>query len=325
MEGVYQMATRTRYFVITSLLVLAVGLGTGLVAFYVGLPGVAGGLSNPTELDYVPQTATIVAYAEVREIMISDVRQRIRRIIPMQEDGQRTFREQTGIDIESDIDHVVASLEPQADGKTAGLVLARGRFNDVSIETLMRQHGAEVEDYRGKRLIVRSHASGTDGESFALSFVEPGLIAIGNAPMVRAAIDLQESGANIRANKELMGLLASLQPGQAWVVGRVDALGSGRLPSGVLEKLPAIAWFSASGQVDSEISATVRADARDEQAANDLRDVVRGFVALAKLQSGSRPELQAALQSLELGGTGNSVALSFSIPGEVFDTLPPRQ
>jgi hypothetical protein len=31
------------------------------------------------------------------------------------------------------------------------------------------------------------------------------------------------------------------------------------------------------------------------------------------------------IQSLELGGAGNSVALSFSIPGEVFDTLPPRQ
>ena len=32
------MATRTRYFVIVSLLVLGVGLGTGLVAYYVGFP-----------------------------------------------------------------------------------------------------------------------------------------------------------------------------------------------------------------------------------------------------------------------------------------------
>jgi hypothetical protein len=274
----------------------------------------------------VPRSAAVVAYAEVREIMISDVRQRIRQVVPVPEDGQRNFREQTGIDIESDIDYVVASLEPQADGESAGLVLARGRFNDVTIETSMRQHGAEVEEYQGKRLIVRPSPSGTSGESFALSFIEPGLIAIGNAPTVRRAIDLQKDGQNVRMNTELMGLLGSIDPGHAWVVGRVDALQSGgRLPTGIAEKLPALTWFSVTGYVDREIRGTVRADARDEQAANDLRDVVRGFLALAKLQAGSRPELQALMQSLELGGTGNSVALSFSIPGEVFDALPPRQ
>jgi hypothetical protein len=30
------------------------------------------------------------------------------------------------------------------------------------------------------------------------------------------------------------------------------------------------------------------------------------------------------MQSLELGGTGKSVALSFAIPGAVFDALPRR-
>ncbi len=68
-------------------------------------------------------------------------------------------------------------------------------------------------------------------------------------------------------------------------------------------------------RVDSDIRGIVRADTRDDEAANNLRDVVRGFLALAKLQAGSRPEFQMMMQSLELGGTGKSVALSFSIPG----------
>jgi hypothetical protein len=258
--------------------------------------------------------------------MDSDVRQRIRQAMPMPEDRQRTFREQTGIDIESDLDHVVASFEPRADGESAGLVLARGRINEVTIETSMRQHGAQIEEYQGKRLIVQTSPSGTAGESFALSFIEPGLIAVGSAPMVRSAIDVGRGGENVRTNTELMGLLASLDPGHAWVVGSVDALrAGGQLPSGVAEKLPAITWFSATGQVDSAIRGTLRADATDEQAANDLRDVVKGFLALAKLQSGGRPELQAVMQSLELGGTGNRVALSFSIPGEAFSALPAPQ
>jgi hypothetical protein len=314
------MTSRTRYFVITSLLVLAIGLGTGLVAYYVGLPGGLAGSDGPDELQYVPRDATVVAYAQVREIMISDVRQRIPRVVPPgAENGQRQFQDLTGIDIESDIDHVVASLQPGPDGKMAGLVVARGRFSDVKIEALMREHGAEVKEYNGQRVIA--HRPG-GGDSIALSFLEPGLVALGSGQMVRRAIDLQKSGESVTKNAELMDLMRSLGPGNAWAIGRLDALLSdGRLPAQFTTQLPAITWFSVSGRVDSDIRAIVRADTRDDEAANNLRDVVQGFLALAKLQAGTRPELQMMMQSLELGGTGKSVSLSFLIPGAVFDTL----
>jgi hypothetical protein len=44
-------------------------------------------------------------------------------------------------------------------------------------------------------------------------------------------------------------------------------------------------------------------------------------MALAKLQAGSRPEFQSMLQSLQLGGTGKTVALSFDVPSQVFDAI----
>jgi hypothetical protein len=253
--------------------------------------------------------------------MTSDVRQRIRRAMPMSANGQRQFQDQTGIDIESDIDRVVACLEPRAGGRTAGLVLARGRFNETQIEALMRQHGAEVDNYSGKRVIAHPSAP-SQGEGIALSFLEPGLAAFGSGEMVRSAIDLLKSGDDVTKNVELMAVLRSIDHSHAWVVGRFEALrADGRLPAEVASRLPPITWFSASGRVDSNISGIVRVDTRDEEAANNLRDVVRGFLALAKLQAGSRPGLQTMMQSLELGGRGNSTALSFSIPGDVFDIL----
>src|SRR3954469_16569495 len=210
------MTVRTRYFVITSLLVLVVGLGTGLLAYYVGRPGgLLLGSDGPPELQYVPRDAAVVAYAEVREIMTSDVRQRIRRAIALQvpQDGQRQFQERTGIDIEADVDRVVASLQPRPQGKPAGLVLARGRFSDVKIEALMREHGADVVDYKGTRVIEHQAGSGVPvqaGDSLALAFLEPGLIAVGSGEMVRAAIDLGRSGENVTANGELMDVMRSL-------------------------------------------------------------------------------------------------------------------
>jgi hypothetical protein len=323
------MTTRTRYFVIVSLLVLGIGLGTGLVAYYVGLPTSAftrqGG---PDELRYVPKDAAVLAYANVHDVMTSDVRQKLHAVSPDRENGQREFQDQTGINIETDIDRVVACLDPSmgANGPDGGMVLARGRFDEVRIESLIRDHGGQVEEYAGKRLLlVADHREDGDrvrDHEMALTFLQPGLVAVGSGRMVRQAIDLSHGGESVTSNDELMNLVRSLDGGNAWAVGRFDALRSqAHLPEQVASQIPPITWFSVSSHIDGGIRGVVRAETRDEQAANNLRDVVRGFMALVKMQTSSRPELQTLVNSLQLGGTGNTVALSFDIPSGVFDLI----
>jgi hypothetical protein len=334
------MTTRTRYFVIVSLLVMTVGLGTGLVAYYVGgLPaGAFAGRGGPEELGFVPRDAAVIAFANVQEVMGSELRQKIHAAVPMQENGQRELQDRTGINLETDIDRVVACLRPDASGGKspfAGMVLARGRFDEVKIESLMREHGAHVEDYKGKRLIVADVSNAADlpsrhDASFALSFIESGLAAFGSTTLVRSAVDLHNGGANpqtglesVTGNEELMTLVRSLESGNnAWAVGRFDALtAQAHLPENVASRIPAITWFSVGGHVNGGIRGVFRAEAKDDEAANNLRDVVRGFLALGKMQSGSRPELQTMMQSLELGGEGKTVSLSFNVPAEVFDMI----
>jgi hypothetical protein len=325
------MTSRTRYFVIGSLLVLAAGVGTGLIAYYVGFPaGAFQRRGGPEELQYIPRDAAVIAYANVQEVMASELRQKLHRALPMKEDGQREFQSHTGINIETDIDRVIACLNPDRSSSNlhgGGLVLARGRFDEVRIESLMRDHGAEVEQYRGKRLVVAD--LGDHPTSLAVAFIEPGLVGVGSASLVKSAVDLHQSGDNpqvglqsVTGNEELMNLVRSLDSGNAWAVGRFDALTArARLPEGVASQLPAITWFSVSGHINGGLRGIVRAETRDEEAANNLRDVIRGFMALAKLQAGSRPEVQMMAQSLELGGTGKTVALSFDVPAEVFDAI----
>ena len=68
------MTARTRYFVIASLLVLIVGLGTGVVVYYLGVPSL--GLlarTGPAELRYLPRDSAVVAYANVRGVMASAI------------------------------------------------------------------------------------------------------------------------------------------------------------------------------------------------------------------------------------------------------------
>ena len=104
------MTVKTRYFVIVSLLVVGVGLGTGLVAYYVGFPATAFFSGNgPEELRYMPSTASVVGYVEVREIMASELRHRLLEGIAAQaqDNGRREFQELTGINFETDIERVV--------------------------------------------------------------------------------------------------------------------------------------------------------------------------------------------------------------------------
>jgi hypothetical protein len=328
---------------VVSLLVLGVGLGTGLVAYYVGFPaGAFASRGGPVELGYVPRDASVIAFANVNEIMNSELRQKLHRALPMQENGQQELQNQTGINLETDIDTVVACMAPDPSNTNApgaGIVLARGRFDETKIEALMREHGAHVETYNGKRVVIADPQDIRSDDpsdtpvhthpSLSLSFIEPGLAAIGSTRLIKSAIDLHKAGNNPQAglesvtgNDELMNLVRSLDNANAWAVGRFDALRTqSHLPANVLSQIPAITWFAVSGHVNGGLRGTLRAETRDDQSAENLRDVVRGFLALAKIGSNAKPELQTMMQSLELGGSGKTVSLSFSVPAELFDVI----
>src|SRR5829696_6487861 len=97
---------KTRYFVAVSGAILAIGLGTGLVASYMGLPvSLLSSAAGPDELQYVPQDASVVAYANVRDVMNSEFRQRFRQMEPHSQERDE-FQQKTGLDIENDIDSV---------------------------------------------------------------------------------------------------------------------------------------------------------------------------------------------------------------------------
>src|SRR5258708_28379610 len=149
------MTRKARYFMGGSAAILVAGLGTGLVAYYGGgFPSLSASRSGPSELSYIPADTAVVAFANVREVMDSQLRQRLKQVLP-QEQGQKEFQEATGIDIERDIDYVVAGMMMPGDtglpNNANGLVVARGRFNTTQLETLVREHGGVVEDYKGKR------------------------------------------------------------------------------------------------------------------------------------------------------------------------------
>ena len=314
------MTHRTRYFVLGASGLLVVGLVAGLFAYLNRAAAFAVSVTEPAEFDYVPSNASIVAYANVREVMLSDFRERVRQVAP-DDVGQADLEQQLGLNIERDIDHVVAFLAPGSnEGGVAGLVLFRGRFDTTRLEAVAREGGATVSDYAGTRVV--SIDAGDVG-ALAMAFMEPGLVAVGDLATVHQAVDRGSAGADITPNERMMALLDRVDSGSnAWAVGRFGDLSAlGFLPDEVLAQLPAVTGFAVGGRVNGGLSGSVTFEGRDEAAGQNLRDVFRGFLALAQMQTTGRTELQAMLDSLQLSGTGTLATLSFWLPSEALEFI----
>ena len=322
------MRLQTRHVLFGGGGIIVLGLAAGFAAYIqAGTPALALAQGSPDELRYIPQNSRIVAFADVRDVMYSDFRQRLRAVLPDELDGQSEFFEQTGIDIGNDIDTVVASLVPPASGAAAdappmGLVVLSGRFDTTRLEALVRSGGGVVEDLAGTRMVTVA----ADDHQFAMAFVEPGVIAIGSDPVVRQAVLLPSTGGDVTTNERLMGLMSYVDGGSnAWAIGRLDDPGTlAWLPDQVQMQVPAIVAFAMSGRVNGGVSGTITAEARDEAAVQNLHDILQGLVALVRMQVASRPEFSGLLDSLQVTANGIIVSLAFAIPPEILDLIPTR-
>jgi hypothetical protein len=327
------MTTRTRRFLIGSSLVLMLGLCTGLVAYYNGsLPGLSA--NEPSEISYLPADVTGVAFADVRTIMASEFRQKLRQVIPVSDEKDK-IQEELGVDIEKDIDTVLAGFVGDDLGKGGAVVIIRGRLNEGRIEAMAAQHGARVDTYRNKKLLLHSNFPGAhDAAAMAgagvapsqmsgggVAFLEPGLLAIGDAATLKKAIDASADNKNAMSNDTLMAHIRTASvDGNAWVVGRFDAVAKNpAVPDEVKQHLPGINWFSVTAKVNGGLAGAVRAEALDDKAAEDLRQVVSGGLAAIRLMAGRDAKSEAILNSVQSIGSGRTVGLTFTITPELID------
>jgi hypothetical protein len=198
------MTKRTRYFLIGAVAFLVIGLAVGVVAYYGGIPGAFAQNAGPQELRYVPKDAVVVAFANVQELMNSQFRQHVKALEPPEKQtGQDELRNATGIDVERDIDYVVAYMtaNARANGDRRGAVLARGRFDVPRIQAFIREKNGVERDYKGKKMFFAPEVSHDDADApdsparharseMAVAFLADNVVGLGSEAALRQTIDL---------------------------------------------------------------------------------------------------------------------------------------
>ena len=309
------MSKRTRLFLLASAAVLIAVLVAGVV---VRVSAVAS--NTPDELAYITSAARMVAYADVHQLMTSPLHERWRDLRNTGTPAGGDLEARTGIKFDRDVDRIL--MASTGDGRadpSRSLLVARGRFDRARIEAAMRQQGAQASTYRGTQLLSITDAA----HDATVAFAESGLLLFGADAGVRGALDAKAGvSATISTNREFMTLVDEVDDGTAWSVARFDSL-SGRtpLPSAVVSQLPPIDWIAASGHVDSGVRGLLRAEAHDAQAAQNLHDVVQGFLALARIQGARDPAYKTLLDSVVLNVEGKSVSMSFELTPATLDAL----
>lgn len=318
------MAPNTRNFLVGSAAVVIVGLCTGLVAYYGGV--LPGRTAARAEFAYVPADVSAVAFADVRHIMDSAFRQKLREVMPTGAEKDRLLQD-TGIDIERDIDTVVAGLTG-SEGRGA-LILMKGRFDQRRIESLALQHGARQEQYGGRALLVGLSAAEPsgggvpDGHEPSIAFLDGNLLAFGDAATIRRAIDVAAGGQGLASNADMMRLInAADDSGNAWLVGRAGGLvGRPEVPAQLRGQIEGLEWVSVSANIDQDVRGLIRAEARDDASGQEMRTVLAGAISAAKMFGDQDSRLATALSSVQASGSGRSVELSFEVSSGLLDLL----
>ena len=136
------MTKKTRNFVLGAAGILAAGLTTGLVAS-LGLP-VSSRAAGPADLEFIPADAAVVGYANVQEVMASELRQRLRKLEP-------DTRERHGQALSENQPHDIALGRTEGDTHADLTRPLLRRIRDHAVEAERRQaqrQGGERADER---------------------------------------------------------------------------------------------------------------------------------------------------------------------------------
>lgn len=329
------MTAYTRHVLLGGIIVVVLGLLVGFLAYLSGgVPAVAVAQERPPEFRYVPANASVVGFADLRKLMDSDLRELLRGLESESQFKNRLeFQERTSINIENDIDRVVAGLVPNGSDQAHGIIVLTGRFDVARLEALALENGGTASDYEGRRLIVLSREIGARAESDAevtleltMAFVEPGILALGSDVILRQVLDLPSDGDGVGGSEELMRLLSHIDAeSTAWTIGRLDGRGvEGWIPDQMGSQILQMSAFAIGSQINGGISGTVMVETHDEAAGLNLHSLVQGFMALARMQSNSRPEVARLLDSFRLEAVGTNLTLFFDLSSDLLLQLIPN-
>jgi hypothetical protein len=327
--------TRSRLVVIASMIVVAVGVAAALGALWLDPARAAVG-PLPAPALVFPADARSVMGFDVKRFTASPFYARYGSQKGMRPEALAQLEEKTGLNPERDIDQIVVAGTETARGGVPGIALVTGRFDLYKLGRAIETQG-KARGYNHDGVTVYAYPE-EGPRATAVALLDGSTLLFGQKDRVEAAVASRTRGETpLRGNAVLLALVEKIRPGSTfWMVGDQSVLAglpasipapgasAGTEGGGATINLPALRSVTVTGDLDPQVSISVTGEAKDDAAAKNLADVVRGFVALASLQAQQKPELQQLASAFNVATEQNRVLVTARIPYAMIDALQAR-
>jgi hypothetical protein len=326
---------KSRMVVLASTLIVGAGALTAVGALYLDPARAAVG-PLPAEGLVLPADAQFVAGIDVRKFVASPFYTRF-----SEEHAQarpQAFAEmeaKTGINPERDVDAIYMAGRKTLGkrGADGGVVVVVGTFDRYKVQRAIEtsHKGVTSLNYQGTPVYLFNEDA-EKGKAGAVAFLDDRTLVMGARASVEQTISAKASGGGLRSNAAMTALLEGVRPGSTfWAVGDQSVLSQmpGGMPApggdGQTMSLPPLKTVVVTGDLDPVVSFEATGEAADAAAAQNLADVVRGFVALATLQANQKPELKQLASGVSITTDANKVRIAARFPYELLDSLRPKR
>jgi hypothetical protein len=321
--------TRSRLVVLSALVVVGVGVVGALGALYFDPARAAVG-PLPAEGLALPGDTRFVMGFDVHRFVASPFYQRFGkdRLGQGRPPGFTELEEKTGLDPERDVDRILFAGRGVEKGQEGGVLLVSGRFDRTKLSRAIETATKGVTSKSHESTTVYLFREDAGKRAGAAAFLDDDTLVLGSKDSVEATITNYAGGkAPMRSNAALVALLESVKPGSTfWAVGDQSVLS--RLPLTIpgaagqgSVSLPPVKSVVVTGDLDPMVAVELTGEAVDGKAAQNLADVVRGFVALASLQANQKPELKELASAVSVSTDATRVHVNLRVPYELIDSL----
>lgn len=218
------------------------------------------------------------------------------------------------------------------DGVTVGrinerdvLAIVQARYDRFKAEQFFKDKGQEQQIYLGRAVFTFDVQEGQTYGLGGVTFLD-NLIIAGHSDAVKKAIDQMSLPGSSPVRTSLVDAIRTLEAGsQVWAVGDFspDQIPPGlRAPAPAIEILKSLRGGTYEMRVDEDIHAKAVGNFADAEAARNLSDLARGFLAVAKLQvAKEQPDLLHALDGIQIRSSGTSVVVNIDESGDLLKKL----
>jgi hypothetical protein len=197
-----------------------------------------------------------------------------------------------------------------------GVLIVHAKVDRAFLEGKARQAPEHAETTYGKYTIHSwrdKHPMGPhNGRMVSGVFAKDDVVIFGKLDEVKAALDVFDGAKPNLAGKD--SFLATAVPAGATLLARVTGIAEVDLPckSPVVKKIESLAM--AMGEKDGQSFVQAKAVVKDTETAEQIKTIVEGFGAMAKMMHGNDPEAMKLLNAAKLTVDGTALTLTWSAP-----------